>query len=86
MATVNLRAHFDGKQIQLDEPFPLQPNAKLVVTVLSDADNEHEDWGRLAMQNLERAYGPNEPEYPLELIKQANPEYSSMMSRSAARR
>ena len=75
MATVSLRAHFDGKQIQLDEPFPLQPNAKLLVTVLSDVDDEHEDWARLAIQNLARAYGPDEPEYPSELIKQANPEY-----------
>lgn len=75
MASVNLRAHFDGKQILLDEPFPLQPNTKLLVTVLSDVDDERNDWGRLAVQNLERAYGPDEPEYPLELIKQANPEY-----------
>ena len=75
MASVNLRAHYDGKQILLDEPFPLQPNTKLLVTVLSDVDDERNDWGRLAVQNLERAYGPDEPEYPLELIKQANPEY-----------
>lgn len=75
MATVSLRAHFDGKQILLDEPFQLEPNARLVVTVLSDVDDEREDWGRLALQNLERAYGPDEPGYPLELIKQANPEY-----------
>lgn len=75
MATVSLRAHFDGTQIQLDEPFPLQPNAKLLVTVLSDVDDEHEDWARLAIQNLAQAYGPDEPEYPSELIKQANPDY-----------
>lgn len=75
MASVNLRAHFDGKQILLDEPFQLQPNAKLLVTVLLDVDDEHRAWGRLALKNLERAYGPDEPEYSLELIKKANPEY-----------
>ncbi|HEX5443606.1 MAG TPA: hypothetical protein VFW87_07245 [Pirellulales bacterium] len=75
MASVNLRAHFDGKQILLDEPFQLQPNARLLITVLPNVDEEHQDWGRLALQNLERAYGPDEPEYPLELIQQANPDY-----------
>lgn len=75
MATVNLRAHFDGEQILLDEPFQLQPNARLIVTVLHNVDEEHEDWGRLALENLARAYGLDEPEYPLELIQQANPDY-----------
>jgi hypothetical protein len=75
MATVSLRAHFDGKQIQLDEPFQLQPNVKLLVTVLSDVDDEHEDWGRMAIRNLAWAYGPDEPEYPSEQMKRANPEY-----------
>ena len=49
--------------------------AKLVFTVVSDVDEEREDWGRLALQNLERAYGPDEPDYPPDLIKEANPEY-----------
>jgi hypothetical protein len=77
MANVNLRAHFDGKQILLDEPFQIDPNARLVVIVLSDDDQEREDWGRLALQNLERAYGPDEPDYPPELIKEVNPEYDA---------
>ena len=76
METVNLRAHFDGKQILLDEPFELQPNTELIVTILPKSlDDEREDWTRLALENLERAYGNNEPEYSLDLIKEANPEY-----------
>jgi hypothetical protein len=75
MATVNLRAHFDGEQIKLDDPFPLPVNAKLLVTVLSEVDHEHEGWERLALTNLARAFGPDEPDYPLDLIKQANPDY-----------
>jgi hypothetical protein len=34
MATVALRAHFDGKHVVLDEPYDLEPNASLLVTVL----------------------------------------------------
>ena len=74
MESITLRAHFDGKQILLDEPFPLQPNTKLIVTVIPDPlDEERDDWGRLALQNLARAYGPDEPEYSLDDIKEVNP-------------
>ena len=76
METVNLRAHFDGKQILLDEPFELEPNTELMVTILPKSlDDEREDWARLALESLERAYGHNEPEYSLDLIKEANSEY-----------
>jgi hypothetical protein len=78
MESINLRAHFDGKQILLDEPFPLEPNAKLVVTVLPDSlDREREDWTRLALQNLAQAYGPDEPDYSFNDIKEANSEYEA---------
>ena len=76
METKTLRAHFDGKQILLDEPFELEPNAKLIVTVLPNSSNgEREDWGRLSLESLAQAYGDDEPEYSLDLIKEANPEY-----------
>ncbi|MEI7867645.1 MAG: hypothetical protein WCI11_07120 [Candidatus Methylumidiphilus sp.] len=34
MPTVTLQAHYDGKQILLDEPFEIPPNARLMVTLL----------------------------------------------------
>ena len=75
METITLRAHFDGKQILLDEPFELEPNMELLITVLPKSSaEEREDWSRLALESLERAYGDDEPEYSLDLIKQANPE------------
>jgi hypothetical protein len=76
MEAKTLRAHFDGKQILLDEPFELEPNMKLIVTVLPESSTgEREDWARLSLENLARAYGDDEPEYSLDLIKEANPEY-----------
>ena len=36
---VTVKAHFDGEQIQLDEPIELKPNTKLLVTVL-EAEEE----------------------------------------------
>lgn len=62
MTTVALSAHFDGEKIQLDEPCQLPPNARLVVVVLP-SDDERQEWSKLAMQQLAKAYGPNEPEY-----------------------
>ena len=75
MEIVTLQAHFDGKQILLDEPYGLTPNTKLVVSVIQMQSEEREDWTRFSLANLERAYGDDEPEYSLDLIKEANPKY-----------
>ncbi|MCI0490308.1 MAG: hypothetical protein L0229_27260 [Blastocatellia bacterium] len=76
METKTLRAHFDGNQILLDEPYELEPNTELLVTVLpKPSGEEREDWARLSLESLARAYGADEPEYSLDLIKEANPEY-----------
>jgi hypothetical protein len=72
---VTFQAHFDGRQILLDEPYELAPNTKLVVSVIQMQSDEPEDWTRFSLANLERAYGNDEPEYSLELIKEANPKY-----------
>ncbi|HAF14865.1 MAG TPA: hypothetical protein DHU55_08160 [Blastocatellia bacterium] len=76
METKTLRAHFDGSQILLDEPFELEPNVELIITVLpKSSDEEREDWTRLSLESLARAYSDDEPEYSLDLIKEANPAY-----------
>lgn len=74
--TINLRAHFDGEKILLDEPFNLDPNTKLIITVLpKNYDEEREQWILLSQENLERAFGKNEPEYTMDLLKEENPDY-----------
>ena len=74
MATVILKAHFDGQHIVLDEPFELSTNSPLMVTVLSaNADaigRERAEWDNLAAQSLARAYGDSEPEYTLSDLKE----------------
>jgi hypothetical protein len=65
MNPITLRAHFDGKQIVLDEPANLKPDTQLIVTVLpisknngetGEIDEEREDWIRMSLMNLENAY------------------------------
>lgn len=58
MATITLKAHFDGERIILDEPVVIPEGALLLVTVVDDSTDL--DAARIA---LSRAYGPDEPEY-----------------------
>ena len=45
------------------------------VRMAAEDDQEREDWARLSAQALEAAYGEDEPEYSLELVKRPNPDY-----------
>ena len=68
MPAVTLKAHFNGKQIVLDEPFDLPPDSPLMVTVMSKED-EDAQWHSLAAGGLARAYGENEPDYSAADVK-----------------
>jgi len=79
MKTVTLSAIFDGQQIRLEEDYPLPKDARLLVTVLpapGERENEfRRGWYRLAAESLAGAYGPQEPEYTLDMLKETNPDY-----------
>ena len=69
MATLMLKAHFDGERIRLDEPYELPKDAPLLVAVLPMEDSLQawrEDLYAMAEQSLARAYGDDEPEYTIE--------------------
>lgn len=63
-----IAAHFDGEHILLDEPVELEPNTKLLVTVLPK-DSEREAWLALSKKRLAEAYANDEEEYPVDSIK-----------------
>ena len=77
MKPITLRAHFDGKRICPDQPLNMEPDTELFVTLIpiTDTDLEHGDWSRLSGSGLSNAYAADEPDYPLSLIKDPNPEY-----------
>ena len=79
MPMITLPAHYDGERICLDEEFELEPNSKLIVTVLQEEeiDNEHESWVNLSAQTLEHSYGEKEPDYSPDLLKEINPSYEA---------
>jgi hypothetical protein len=72
---VSVRAHFDGERILLDEPIKLERNARLVVTVLPAVDLERDSWARLSSAQLNAAYNGEDDNYPLDSIKEHNPDY-----------
>ena len=65
MPAISLKAHFDGRQIQLDEPFELPRDASLLVTVLppSPSEQERQAWSALSAAGLAAAYGGDGPDY-----------------------
>jgi hypothetical protein len=82
MNPITLKAHFDGEKIVLDEPAQLQPDMQLIVSVLpkakngeAESDETHDDWLQISAAGLEYAYGDDEDEYSLNLIKEPNPDY-----------
>lgn len=75
MHTVSLPAHFDGEHIVLDAPYSLEPDAKLLITVLPQEDEVHAYWLPLSMQRLTDAYDDLEEEYSVDSIREANPAY-----------
>ena len=75
MELIVLRAHYDGQQIVLDDAVELQPNARLLVTVLPAPDAEQLAWLRLSAEVLSAAYGVDEPEYAATAVREPNPAY-----------
>lgn len=63
MPALTLKAHYDGRSIQLDEPYKLAPNARLLVTVLEPVSEDREGWTSVSAEALARAFGEDEPEY-----------------------
>ncbi len=72
MPKVALPAHYDGKQIQLDEPYRLPKDARLLVALMSEpADNDA--WAALSKSGLARAYSSDEPEYSIDDVRPSEP-------------
>ena len=79
MKTISLPAKFDGEHIRLEGVYPLKRDARLLVIVLPEGETEdaalREYWQQLSGTALSRAYGPEEPEYRLDMVREGNAEY-----------
>ena len=73
--SISIPAHFDGERILLDEPVELERNARLLVTVLPNDNDERESWLRLSASQLNAAYDGDGDDYSFDLVKEMNPDY-----------
>ncbi len=62
MASVILKAQYDGKHIVLDEPFDLPPNVPFLISIFGQ-DADQAAWTALGVSCLSRAYSEDEPDY-----------------------
>lgn len=66
----------DERHLKLKQPIEIPPGSKVLVTIApAEAEAIDQEWFTLSVQRLEAAYGENEPDYPLELIKTPNPDF-----------
>lgn len=64
MESIQVKAHFDGQQLVLDEPCTLPAHVPLVLTIQSaEVLAERAEWKDLALQGLAGAYSDDEPDY-----------------------
>ena len=67
----------DATHLELFQPIQMPPHSKIMIAVIAadDLADEREFWYQLADQGLAMAYGDDEPDYSLAVIKEPNPEY-----------
>jgi hypothetical protein len=65
MSVITFKAHYDGKQVCLDEPIDLAPNTPMLVSIArpDTEDADCAEWFALAKAAFARAYGDDEPDY-----------------------
>lgn len=49
-------AHYDGKEIKLDIPMSLEPNTRLLITILDQEENFDQMLLQSAMTNSQKAF------------------------------
>lgn len=64
-----------GKLI-VDELLPVHNKQVRVVLLIEEDEQERKDWMRASIARLNEAYGEDEPEYTLDMIKEFNPKYN----------
>ncbi|NJL59232.1 MAG: hypothetical protein HC887_05875 [Desulfobacteraceae bacterium] len=66
----------DSNHLKLSNPIPMQPGSKIRIMFIAPENTERESWAALSLKGLESAYGEDEPEYSIDLIKESNPEFA----------
>jgi hypothetical protein len=74
MQAIETTANFNEKgELEIDN-LPLIKNQKVKLLILLE-ENEMNEWHQFSRQHLSAAYGKEEPEYTLGMLKEPNPDY-----------
>lgn len=65
MPMLSIPARYDKGHVLLDEDVKIPPNAKLIVTVIGERDDERDAFLNLSSTSLAEAYDDEEVEYDL---------------------
>jgi len=63
MIMKSVSARFDGEKVLLDEDITIPVDARLVVTILQDSDDERVEFHRLSSKAFADAFEEDEVEY-----------------------
>lgn len=74
MVVVEARV-IDSTHLELAGPIGAHQGEHVIVSVMGLGDEEHEAWISFSGRRLQDAYGEAEPDFPLDLVKESNPEY-----------
>ncbi|MCX7016176.1 MAG: hypothetical protein NTW86_27060 [Candidatus Sumerlaeota bacterium] len=67
----------DATHLELSSPIAA-PSGRIVLVTVAEAepaDDERREWLAFSAQSLQSAYGPSEPDYTADMIRESNPEY-----------
>ncbi len=68
----------DSHHLKLKKPINLAPGSMVMISIEpAEGVAEEQGWYILSSQSLEEAYGEDEPDYSLDMIKVPNPEYQA---------
>jgi hypothetical protein len=68
--------NIEGKTIDVIVPVELWQQIINSINIDSNLSQQEDNLESFSLQNLEQCYGEDEPEYPLELIKEHNSNYA----------
>lgn len=66
----------DERHLRLKDPLLIPPGSTVMISIeSSETIAEDQEWYSFSLENLEIAYGDEEPDYTLDRVKEFNPEY-----------
>lgn len=65
----------DAQHLQLNQPILIPAGSTVLVTIAAPEESDRQVWYTFSRYGLATAYGDDEPDYSVKLIKEPNPEY-----------